>query len=90
MSELILRYQGKLLEDLTENEISLMEPRERVDLCNIAQRHVVSDGLITTSQSANLTRLLIHIRRRAVKDNPRATAAARKAAEVAPASIDDI
>ncbi len=85
-----LIHNEKPIADLTEAEITAMEPKERVEIVNTAQRFVAEGGKITPEQGANLTRLLIHIRRRAVKDNPRASAAARKAAEVAPATLDDI
>ena len=87
---LALIHNDKPIEELTEGEIAVMETKERVDIINTAQRYVASGGEITPEQGANLTRLLIYVRRRAVKDNPRASAAARKAVEVKPASLDDI
>ncbi len=85
-----LMHNDKPIESFTEGEIALMEPRERTDIITTAQRYVTSGGKITPDQSANLTRLLVFVRRRAVKDNPRATAAAREAATVTAATLDDI
>ena len=85
-----LTHNDKPIEDFTEGEIALMEPGERTDIITTAQRFVVAGGEITPDQSANLTRLLVYVRRRAVKDNPRATAAAHKASEVTAATLDDI
>ncbi len=85
-----LTHNDKPIESFTEGEIALMEPRERTDIITTAQRYVNSGGKITPDQSANLTRLLVYVRRRAVKDNPRATAAAREAAQVTAATLDDI
>lgn len=90
MNVLHLTHDDKPIGDLTENDITLMDPRERKDLIDAAQRHVSSGGKITVEQNASLVRLLIYTRRRDVKDNPRASAAARAAAEVKPASLDDI
>ncbi len=89
-AEAQLTYKGKPIEDYTEGEIALMEPGERADIITTAQRFVVAGGHITPDQSANLTRLLVYVRRRAVKDNPRATAAARQAAQITAATLDDI
>ncbi len=85
-----LTHNDKPIEDFTEGEIALMEPGERVEIITDAQRFVVAGGNITPEQSANLTRLLVYVRRRAVKNNPRATAAAREAAQVTAATLDDI
>ncbi len=85
-----LTHNDKPIEDYTEDEIALMEPSERTDIITTAQRYVVAGGEITPDQSANLTRLLVYVRRRAVKDNPRATAAARASAQVTAATLDDI
>ena len=90
MNELSLKYGDKLIEDLDEREILEMDPLVRKDIITKAQTYCAGGGEITTKQAANLTRMLIHIRRKDVKDNPRATATARKAAEVQPASLDDI
>ena len=87
---LALTHNDKPIEDYTEGEIALMEPGERTDIITTAQRYIVAGGHITPDQSANLTRLLVYVRRRAVKDNPRATAKAREAAEVTAASLADI
>ncbi len=85
-----LTHNDKPIEDFTEGEIASMEPGERGDIITNAQRFVVAGGNITPEQCANLTRLLVYVRRRAVKDNPRATAAAREAATITAATLDDI
>ncbi len=85
-----LTHNGKPIESITEGEIALMEPGERAAITDNAQRFVVSGGHITPEQCATLIRLLVYVRRRAVKDNPRATAAARAAATVTAATLDDI
>ncbi len=83
-------YNDKLIEDLSEDEIASMDPQARVKIVTDAQRFVATGGQITERQSANLTRFLIYVRRRAVENNPRASAAARTAAAVIPATADDI
>ena len=85
-----LTHNDKPIEDFTEGEIAAMEPRERTDIITEAQRFVTAGNHLTPDQCANLTRLLVYVRRRAVKDNPRATAAAREAATVTAATLDDI
>ncbi len=85
-----LTHKDKPIESFTEGEIAIMEPGERTDIITAAQRYVVAGGHFTPEQNANLTRLLVYTRRRAVKDNPRATAAARQAAQVTAATLDDI
>ena len=86
----LLMHKGKPIEDYTEGEIALMEPDERKSITDSAQRFVVAGGDITPDQCASLIRMLVYVRRRAVKDNPRATAAAHKAAQVTAATLDDI
>ncbi len=85
-----LTHNGKPIESITEGEIALMSPGERKDITDSATRFVVGGGKLTPDQCANLVRLLVYVRRRAVKDNPRATAAAREAATVTAATLDDI
>ena len=87
---LTLTHKDKPIADLTEAEVTIMEPGERVVLVNAAQQHIARGGTVSPEQSASLTRLLVYIRRRSVKDNPRASTAAKAAAEVQPAGLDDI
>ncbi len=85
-----LTYNNKPIEDFTEGEIAAMEPKERKDITTHATLFVNGGGKLTPDQCAVLVRLLVYTRRRAVKDNPRATAAARQAAQVTAATLDDI
>ncbi len=83
-------YNDKPIESFTEGEIALMEPGERTKITDNATRFVVGGGHFTPDECAALVRILVYVRRRAVKDNPRATAAARQAAQVTAATLDDI
>ncbi len=83
-------HNDKPIESFTEGEIALMEPGERTKITTNATRFVVGGGHFTPDECATLVRILIYVRRRAVKDNPRATAAARAAAQVTAATLDDI
>ena len=86
----LLMHKDKPIEDYTEGEIALMTPEERKNITNDATRFVVSGGEISPDQCAALVRLLVYVRRRSVKDNPHATAAARERATVTAATLDDI
>ena len=86
----LLMHKDKPIEDYTEGEIALLEPGERKSITENATRFVVSGGEITPDQCASLVRLLVYTRRRDVKDNPRATAAAREADVITAATLDDI
>ncbi len=83
-------HNGKSIESVTEDEIAAMEPGERTKITNSATLFVNGGGHFTPDECATLVRILIYTRRRAVKDNPRATAAARQAAQVTAATLDDI